>query len=167
KVQAGDLQQLANFPIMMADGSQIPLATIATLDFQRNYVRIQRIDGLRTISVFGDVDNTPANSTAIIRQFQQQEAPKLMQKYPGLRFDFEGEGKDTAETGSSMGKGFLLGLFGVFAILSYQFRSYLAPFVVMLAIPLAFIGVVWGHILLGHSLSMPSMMGFVSLAGDV
>ncbi|MCV5754194.1 efflux RND transporter permease subunit, partial [Escherichia coli] len=66
-----------------------------------------------------------------------------------------------------MGKGFLLGLFGVFAILSYQFRSYLEPFVVMLAIPLAFIGVVWGHILLGHSLSMPSMMGFVSLAGIV
>ncbi|MDF4897535.1 efflux RND transporter permease subunit, partial [Vibrio parahaemolyticus] len=146
---------------------QIPLATIATLDFQRNYVRIQRIDGLRTVSVFGDIDNTKANSTAIIRQFQQDEAPKLMQKYPGLRFDFEGEAKDTAETGASMGKGFLLGLFGVFAILSYQFRSYLEPFVVMLAIPLAFIGVVWGHILLGHSLSMPSMMGFVSLAGIV
>ncbi|HHF2932580.1 TPA: efflux RND transporter permease subunit [Vibrio alginolyticus] len=167
KAQAGDLQQLANFPIILSDGSQIPLATIATLDFQRNYVRIQRIDGLRTVSVFGDIDNTKANSTAIIRQFQQDEAPKLMQKYPGLRFDFEGEAKDTAETGASMGKGFLLGLFGVFAILSYQFRSYLEPFAVMLAIPLAFIGVVWGHILLGHSLSMPSMMGFVSLAGIV
>ncbi|MEL7292175.1 MAG: efflux RND transporter permease subunit [Pseudomonadota bacterium] len=166
KVQAGDLQQLANFPIILPDGSQL-LATIATLDFQRNYVRIQRIDGLRTISVFGDTDNTRANSTAIIAQFQSQEAPKLMAKYPGLRFDFEGEAKDTAETGASMGKGFLLGLFGVFAILSYQFRSYLEPFVVMLAIPLAFIGVVWGHILLGHSLSMPSMMGFVSLAGIV
>ncbi|WP_281187585.1 efflux RND transporter permease subunit [Vibrio harveyi] len=167
KTQAGDLQQLANFPIILPDGSQIPLATIATLNFQRNYVRIQRIDGLRTVSVFGDTDNTKANSTAIIRQFQQDEAPKLMQKYPGLRFDFEGEAKDTAETGASMGKGFLLGLFGVFAILSYQFRSYLEPFVVMLAIPLAFIGVVWGHIVLGHSLSMPSMMGFVSLAGIV
>ncbi len=167
KVQAGDLQQLANFPIILSDGSQIPLATIATLDFQRNYVRIQRIDGLRTVSVFGDIDNTKANSTAIIRQFQQDKAPKLKQKYPGLRFDFEGRAKDTAKTGASMGKGFLLGLFGVFVILSYQFRSYLEPFVVMLAIPLAFIGVVWGHILLGHSLSMPSLMGFVSLAGIV
>ncbi|PFG57765.1 multidrug efflux pump subunit AcrB [Vibrio sp. ES.051] len=167
KQQAGDLQQLANFPIILANGSQIPLATIATLDFQRNYVRIQRIDGMRTISVFGDIDNTKANSTAIVRQFQQNEAPKLLKKYPGLRFDFEGEAKDTAETGSSMAKGFMLGLFGVFAILSYQFRSYLEPLVVMLAIPLAFIGVVWGHILLNHSLSMPSMMGFVSLAGIV
>ncbi|PMJ89717.1 efflux RND transporter permease subunit [Vibrio sp. 10N.261.55.A7] len=167
KVEAGDLQQLANFPVILSDGSQVPLATIATLDFQRNYVRIQRIDGLRTVSVFGDIDNHKASSSAIVLQFQRELAPELLIKYPGLRFDFEGEAKDAAKTGASMGKGFLLGLFGVFAILSYQFRSYLEPFVVMLAIPLAFIGVVWGHLLLGHSLSMPSLMGFVSLAGIV
>lgn len=167
KLEAADLQQLANFPIIMSDGSQLPLASIATLQFQRNYVRIQRVDGLRTISVFGDIENSKASSSAIIAQFQRDEAPRLIAKYPGLRFDFEGEAKDTAKTGSSMGKGFLIGLFGVFAILSYQFRSYLEPVVVMTAIPLAFIGVVWGHLLLGHSLSMPSIMGFVSLAGIV
>ncbi|MFA0440174.1 acriflavin resistance protein [Vibrio sp. 10N.286.49.C2] len=167
KEDIADIQQLANFPIMLADGSQLPLGAVATMDFQRNYVRIQRIDGLRTVSVFGDIDNSKASSSEIIRQFQVDEAPVLEEKYPGLRFDFEGEAKDTAKTGASMGKGFLLGLFGVFCILSYQFRSYLEPFVVMLAIPLAFIGVVWGHLLLGHSLSMPSIMGFVSLAGIV
>ncbi|KJY80001.1 efflux RND transporter permease subunit [Vibrio nigripulchritudo] len=167
KKQAGDLQQLANFPIIKSDGSQIPLGAIATLSFQRNYVRIQRIDGLRTISVYGDVDNAKASSSEIINQFRADEAPLLMSKYPGLRFDFEGEAKDAAKTGSSIACGFLLGLFGVFVILSYQFRSYLEPFVVMIAIPLALIGVIWGHFLLGHSLSMPSIMGFVSLAGIV
>ncbi|MGL6316894.1 efflux RND transporter permease subunit [Vibrio sp. WXL103] len=167
KVEAGDLHQLANFPVILPNGSQIPLASVATLDFQRNYVRIQRVNGLRTVSVFGDIDNTKASSSEIIAQFRRDEASNLMAKYPGLRFDFEGEAKDTAETGASMGKGFLLGLFGVFAILSFQFRSYIEPFVVMLAIPLAFIGVVFGHLVLGHSLSMPSLMGFVSLAGIV
>ncbi|USE01034.1 efflux RND transporter permease subunit [Vibrio sp. SCSIO 43133] len=167
KQDIGDIQQLANFPIFLADGSQVPLASVATLDFQRNYVRIQRVDGLRTVSVFGDVDASKASSTDIISQFRAEEVNKLQQEYPGLRFDFEGETKDSAETGASMAKGFLLGLFGVFTILSYQFRSYLEPFVVMLAIPLAFIGVVWGHLLLGHSMSMPSIMGFVSLAGIV
>lgn len=167
KLQAGDLQQLANFPIIKSDGAQIPLGSIATLDFQRNYVRIQRIDGLRTISVYGDVDNSKASSTEILNQFVKDEVPVLLAKYPGLRFDFEGEAKDAAKTGSSIASGFLLGLFGVFVILSYQFRSYLEPFVVMLAIPLALIGVIWGHFLLGHSLSMPSIMGFVSLAGIV
>jgi multidrug efflux pump subunit AcrB len=167
KVEAADLQELANFPIMMPDGSQIPLSTIATLDFQRNYVRIQRVDGLRTISVYGDIDIALANSGEIISEFRRDIEPQLLAKYPGLRFDFEGQAKDSAETGASMGKGFMLGLFGIFMILSYQFKSYLEPFVVMLAIPLAFIGVAWGHLLLGHPLSMPSMMGFVSLAGIV
>ena len=37
----------------------------------------------------------------------------------------------------------------------------------MLAIPMALIGVIFGHILLGHNMSMPSMMGFISLAGIV
>ncbi|WED22160.1 efflux RND transporter permease subunit [Vibrio sp. JC009] len=167
KVQAGELQELANFPIMMPDGSQIPLATVASFDFQRNYVRINRIDGLRTISIYGDVDNSIVSSSDIVNKFRTEKAPELSKKYPGLRFDFEGQTKDSQQTSSSMQKGFLLGLFGVYIILSFQFRSYLEPVVVMLAIPLAFIGVIWGHFLLGHSLSMPSMMGFVSLAGVV
>jgi multidrug efflux pump subunit AcrB len=167
KSVAGDLERLANFPIIMPDGAQIPLGTLASFDFQRNYVRIQRIDGLRTVSVFSELDTSKASSGEIIQIFKDQEQPKLQQKYPGLRFDFEGQSKDSAKTGSSMGKGFLVGLFGVFAILSYQFRSYLEPFVVMLAIPLAFIGVILGHFLLGHNMSMPSLMGFVSLAGIV
>ncbi|CAM2809877.1 efflux RND transporter permease subunit [Vibrio rarus] len=167
KKEAGNLERLANFPIIMPDGAQIPLATIASFEFQRNYVRIQRINGMRTVAVFSDLDTAKASSGEIINKFRTQELPKLQQKYPGIRIDFEGESKDTAKTSSSMGKGFLVGLFGVFAILSFQFRSYLEPFVVMLAIPLAFIGVIWGHFLLGHNMSMPSIMGFVSLAGIV
>ncbi len=167
KAQAGDLQNLANFPIIKPDGSQLPLGAIATLDFQRNYVRIQRIDGLRTLSVYGDIDNSKASSSEIMSQFRREEAPRLMAKYPGLRFDLEGQAKDAAKTGGSIANGFVLGLFGVFIILSYQFRSYIEPLVVMIAIPLAFIGVVLGHFLLGYAVSMPSIMGFVSLAGIV
>ena len=62
---------------------------------------------------------------------------------------------------------FILGLAGVFILLSFQFRSYAEPLVVMLNIPLAFIGVVWGHWLMGLDITMPSLLGFVSLAGIV
>ena len=167
KTQAGDLGQLANFPIITADGSQIPLASLAKFEFSRSYVRINRIDGLRSLSIYGDTDNSKISSFEITNYFKLNLMPTLLKNYPELRFDFEGQAKDAAKTGKSMGQGFLIGLFGVFVILSFQFKSYLEPVMVMLAIPLAFIGVVWGHFLLGHSLSMPSMMGFVSLAGIV
>ncbi|GAL07005.1 cation/multidrug efflux pump [Photobacterium aphoticum] len=137
KVRAADLQTLASFPIILADGSQIPLASVAVLERQRNFVRIQRIDGLRTLSVYGDLQESVVSANEVLRQFRTDLMPQLKQQYPGLRFDFEGAAKDTAETGQSMLTGFLLGIFGVFVILSFQFRSYLEPFVVLLAIPLA------------------------------
>ncbi len=37
----------------------------------------------------------------------------------------------------------------------------------MMAIPFALIGVIWGHIIMGLDITMPSMMGFISLAGIV
>ena len=61
----------------------------------------------------------------------------------------------------------MIGCLGVFVILSFQFRSYIEPLIVMVAIPFAFVGVVWGHFLHGQSLSLPSMMGYASLAGVV
>ena len=72
-----------------------------------------------------------------------------------------------AKTGSSVRNGFLIGLVGVYLLLSFLFRNYLEPLIVMVAIPLGLIGVIWGHILLGLDLSMPSIVGFASLAGVV
>ena len=161
------IQDLTNLPVILTDGSQVPLATIATLEYQRNFVRIQRINGVRTLTVTGDVDRRQASATQINTKVRNELLPELKKQFPGIRFDFEGEVKENAETSTSMGKGFLAGLFGVFAILSFQFRSYTQPLVVMLAIPMALIGVFWGHFLLGFPLSMPSLLGFVSLAGIV
>ena len=167
KQQAGDLQALANFPIMLTEGQQIPLSAIAFLESDRSYVRIQRIDSQRTVTVMADVDNSKVNGNEIVSNMRRDYIPELQKQFAGLKVDFEGSAKESAKTGSSLMKGFMIGLFGLFVILSLQFRSYLEPFVVMLAIPLALIGVFWGHWLVGHSLSMPSILGFISLAGIV
>jgi multidrug efflux pump subunit AcrB len=167
KDQAANIQALGNFPIMLADGKHIPLNAVATFDDERSFVRIQRIDSQRTITVMADVDNSKANGSEIMNKVQRVFLPELLLKYPGLGINLEGASKESAKTANSFIKGFSIGLFGLFAILSFQFRSYLEPFVVMLAIPLALIGVFWGHWLTGHNLSMPSILGFVSLAGIV
>jgi len=60
-----------------------------------------------------------------------------------------------------------MGLIGVFFMLSFQFRSYFEPIIVMLAIPLALVGVIAGHYVMGLDISMPSMLGAAALAGVV
>lgn len=165
--QAGDIQALSNFPIILAGGKQLPLSSIATLESQRAFVRIQRIEGQRTVTVMADIDSSKANGSEIVSKMRKEFMPVLVAQYPGLEIDYEGAAKESAKTGGSLLKGFLIGLFGLFAILSFQFRSYLEPVIVMLAIPLALIGVFWGHWITGHNLSMPSILGFISLAGIV
>ncbi|TMP39542.1 efflux RND transporter permease subunit [Pseudoalteromonas rubra] len=159
--------QLQNYPITLADGRQIPLSAVAELIPARGYARINRFDGQRSVTIIGDVDAAIANTGEIIAAVDKTVVAPLLDKYPSLSVSYEGEVKEGGSTGSSIGKKFLMGLVGVFIILSFQFRSYMEPVMVMLAIPLALIGALWGHVLLGYDFTIPSMMGFVSLAGIV
>lgn len=161
------LLDLEDFRITAGDGSQIPLSAVAELIPERGWARIQRINSIRTITVQGDVDTRYANANEIVNDTRQRFLPELLKRHPGVSIGLEGQAKESAASGGSMLRNFLMGLLGVFILLSFQFRSYLEPIAVMVAIPLAFIGVIWGHLIMGLELSMPSMMGFVSLSGIV
>jgi len=161
------IQQLKNFPIVLPDGTQIPLSAVVELTPQRGFARISRIDGKRTVTVMGDIDPERANTQEIVGVLQSGIMLELLEKYPELSISYEGEVKQGGETSSSIFEKFVLGLLGVFIILSFQFRSYFEPIMVMLAIPLALIGAMWGHLLLGYDFTIPSLIGFVSLAGIV
>ena len=136
-------------------------------DTQRGWSRIARVDGLRTVTIRGDVDSRRINTTDLIAEIQHNFLPEFQKKHPNVEVSFEGEPKEGATTRRSILRGMLVGLLGVFILLSFQFRSYIEPLIVMAAIPLALIGVVIGHLLMGINLSMPSVLGFVSLAGIV
>lgn len=161
------LADLETFYFTGLSGEQIPLATVAEVWQDRGWSRIARIDGLRTVTVRGGVDTRKVNAADLLRRLRRDFLPRLQDKYPDLRFEFEGQSKEAATTQQSMMRAMLVGLLGVFAILSFQFRSYLEPIAVMIAIPLALIGVIWGHLLMGVDFSMPSMLGYASLAGVV
>ncbi|MDY0168023.1 MAG: efflux RND transporter permease subunit [Thermoguttaceae bacterium] len=162
-----NLTAFEQFQFTLPDGRQIPLTAVTKVDPDRGWSRIARVNGLRTVTVRGDVDSQRTNTIALVGQMQRDFLPELRTKYPGVAVSFEGEPKEGATTRASIFRGMLVGLLGVFILLSFQFRSYLEPLVVMVAIPLALIGVVAGHLIMGISLSMPSILGFVSLAGIV
>ncbi len=161
------LADLDYFTVTAPSGAQVPLHSVTNIIDGRGFARIQRIDGVRTVTLLGDVDTRFANVSEVLNHTRKHFLPALQQRYPSLKISFGGERKSGGETGKSMLQAFIIGIVGIFVLLSFQFRSYLEPFAVMLAIPLALIGVVWGHWLMGLSLSMPSVLGFVSLSGIV
>lgn len=161
------LIDLENFRINAKDGEQIPLKALVDIQQGRGFSRIERINGLRSVTIIGDIDSRFANSREVINHTTKEFLPLLLKKYPTISVGIEGESKDSSKTAASMIRGFGLGLIGIFILLSFQFKSYLEPVVVMAIIPLALIGVIWGHMLMGLNLSMPGIIGFASLAGIV
>jgi HAE1 family hydrophobic/amphiphilic exporter-1 len=161
------LTDIEEFRITTGNGDQVPLKTVARISRDRGFSRIQRVNGVRTVTISGDLDTRIANAREVVNHTMANFLPELKKRYPGLEFGIEGQSKDTARTGSSMLRSFAIGLVGIFILLSFQFRSYAEPLVVMSIIPLAFIGVIWGHLLMGLNLTMPGIIGFTSLAGIV
>ncbi|HRP98733.1 MAG TPA: efflux RND transporter permease subunit, partial [Rhodocyclaceae bacterium] len=153
--------------VMSADRRAVPLSAVATIEPGREWARIRHVDGRRTLTVTAEVDTRVANAAAIVQDLQRQWLPALLERHGGLDVHYEGQVARSAETGQSIARALAIGLLGIFVILSFQFRSYLEPIIVMLAIPMAFLGAIWGHVLMGYDLSMPSLIGAASLAGIV
>jgi len=153
--------------IAAADGTLIPLSAVADVTQGRGYARIQRIDGRRTVTVEGSINPKIANAVELMTALKADFLPQLAQKRPDVEVIIIGESKDTSESGNSLRDFLLIGLAGVYLILAYQFRSFIQPAAVFVAIPLGLIGVVWGHMLMGMQISMPSLVGLATLAGIV
>lgn len=161
------LDDLADQTIVLPDGRQVPLDVVVQTQDRRDWAMITRLDGRRTVTVQANVDARLASAQAVVSAMRSDWLAGFQQRHPQVAVSFEGQVARSAETGGSIVRGLLIGLLGIYIILSFQFRSYAEPLIVMLAIPLAFVGALWGHVLLGWYISMPSLIGAASLAGIV
>ena len=152
--------------IRTPQGALAPLHSLVSFDDTRAFANITRRDGRRTISVTANVN--PRNQAQQIQTATVNELmPRLMQDYPGLSYSFAGRQQDFAEAMGGLAKGFLAALLLIYVLLAIPFKSYLQPFIVMLAIPFGIFGAIIGHLIMGYSMSIVSMMGIIALAGVV
>ncbi|MFC3032796.1 efflux RND transporter permease subunit [Pseudoalteromonas fenneropenaei] len=163
-----DYADFDNFPIIHPISKvAIPLAALVDIEQTRGFAVINRINDQRSVSVYGDIDTELNTAKAVISDLQKTWLADFQSRFPSVQYSFEGEVKNAGITQASIRKAFLFGMVGIFLLLALQFHSYVEPLIVMVAIPFALIGVVWGHFIMGINFSMPSLMGFVSLAGIV
>lgn len=158
---------IGNIRVAGTDGVLVPLSAVADISLTRGYASITRIDGMRTVSVTGSINPSIANARELMAAMRADFLPELAQKHPEINVVVVGEAKDTATTGASLMRNLALGFVGVWLILAFQFRSFIQPIAVFLAIPLGIVGMMWGHVLLGMQLSLPSFVGLATLAGVV
>jgi len=161
------LADLDDFKLFTPDGRMVPFHEVAEARAYRGLSQIVRVDGHRSVSVTADLDTSRGNAAEIMSDLESNFFAQLVVRHPGVRIYLEGQRKETSETMGSVLRGFAIGLCIIYLLLSFVFKSYVEPLIVMGAIPFALVGAVVGHLLLGLDWTMPSTVGFVSLSGIV
>jgi multidrug efflux pump subunit AcrB len=162
-----DLSALEQLRIRTPDGATLPLSVAATYSETRSFTRIERIDGRRIIELTADVDETLITPGDARTRAEDEILSELVERYPGLRATLAGAGREQAEDFASLGRGLLIAVIIMYALLATQLRSYVQPLIILIAIPFGIGGAIIGHMLLGFDLSFPSIFGMVALSGVV
>jgi multidrug efflux pump subunit AcrB len=156
----GALEQLW---ITTPAGVSIPLVEVAHITEQRGYTSIHRLNRKRTVTITAEViDGISPESVSLTLPFDAWK-----NAFPNVEIQKGGRQEQQAEAFASLPIGFAAACLMIYVILAWLFGSYFQPFIVMLGIPFAMIGVIWGHYFAGVSLSFLSMIGFVALSGVV
>ena len=161
------LRDLEDFMLVLPDGRETPLRAVATWENARGWARIARFNRMRAVTLHGDVESRILNTNELMSVFRKTHLPDFRRRFPNVDLAIAGELEETGRARKSMLAALGIGMIGIFVLLSFQFRTYTEPLIVMVAIPFSLIGVVWGHALMGVPISMPSLLGFIALAGVV
>lgn len=161
------IDALTRFKITTPSGRKVPLTELAVVEKVRGVNRIVHEDRERALTITGELDQQQITSSELARRVAEQ-FKDLEQRYPGYSLTTEkGEVKDIRDSMTALYSAFALALLLIYFILGTQFKSYVQPLVVMAAIPFGIDGVLVGHILMGKSLGILSIIGLVALSGIV
>ena len=165
--QRRSLGNLESMRIRTPAGAEVPFSHVAVVEPGRGYASIKRVDRNRTVNVTASVDERVTSSGAVVGDLAGRILPEVLAEYPGVFYTFEGMQAEQRDALGGLQTGFVIALFGIFALLAIPLKSYVQPLIIMSAIPFGFVGAVWGHIIMGLNFTMMSMMGLVAVSGVV
>ncbi|MCD6707496.1 MAG: efflux RND transporter permease subunit [Thiobacillus sp.] len=158
-----DIQQLLADPVALPGGTTT-LGALVNADTRIGSGGIKHYNLKRAITIESDLDKTRIDTVeANARIAAQWDA--IEARYPNTRIDFSGELDDINESLDAMKMLFLLGVGLIYLILATQFRSYWQPLLILLTVPMAFTGVVFGLFITQNPLSLYTLYGVIALTG--
>ena len=169
--QRRSLDSLYSLRIRTPAGGEVPFASVAEVSSGRGLAEIQRTNGSRSVDVSAEVDPLITSAEAVMAELNTGFLSQAPHRYDGVSFTVE-SAREQQETVARVGPLFLMALFAIFALLALPLRSYSQPLIIMAVLPFAFVGAVWGHVILKLfgpvvGLSMASAFGIVAASGVV
>ncbi len=159
------VEQLSQMRIRLSNGESFPLEELADFQIERGVIAINHLDTRREIRVEADLLNPESSLTDITSDVENNRLPKILEKYPGVSYSFEGQSRESAKTGASGAVVMPIVLISMFTLVVLTFRSFWQPVVIFLLLIFGFVGVTAGHYIHGAPISILSGLGIVALIG--
>lgn len=148
-------------------GGEVPFATVAEVSYQPSYLRIDRQDRKRTVTVTADVVPGVSVPAQVVQDIATKHLPQLQLRYPGLGLRLDGEMQEEQAFLGAMLRYLALAMLIVYALMAIPFRSYWQPLLVLTAVPFGVMGAIFGHAIFDWQISMFSLLGVIAAAGVV
>ena len=153
-----DLQSLY---VATGSGQLVPLSAVVTTETSGDTPDRRRLDRQRAISISADLN--PGTTLVDATDFMTRVAGEQPQGV--VTTQWGGAARDQQEAGGAVAAAFGLALLLVFLVLAAQFESWITPAVIMLTVPLAAAGGLFGLVMAGSSLNIYSQIGLIILIG--
>ncbi len=148
-------------------GTYVPLTDVVTTRSQIGFAAIRRENGLKRVSVSGDIsEDDPVRASQIVEELRENILPGIAADL-GVEFLIGGLAEQESEFLSDAKTGFILCLLGIYLTLTWIFSSWSRPIVVMAIIPFGFVGTIYGHYMWEVPLSMFSIIGLIGMSGII
>lgn len=158
---------LENMMIRTPQGISVPFSTVARIELGDSYSSITRVDGRRAITVMANANKNIVEPSKVVGEIQKDFLPYLEGKYPHISSTLDGGSADEQSAMVGLFQGFFFAMFTIYALMAIPLKSYSQPLIIMSVIPFGIIGALFGHFILGLSMSVLSLCGIVALAGVV
>ena len=161
------VRDLLDERISLGPGKDAPLSTVARITEVQDYATLTRLDGRRSATVTAFYDPEIGGGLRVRRAVSREILPALVERHPGLAIEAAGSVRQSGLTAATLAWTVPLALLAVFGLLASQMRSLTQPFLALAGLPLAGVGAVLGHFVLGYELNYVSLFGLVAVSGVV
>ncbi|ATC32280.1 AcrB/AcrD/AcrF family protein [Caulobacter vibrioides] len=159
--QRRSVEDLNRLNVRTSTGATVPLSTVVTTELRGDTPDRPRVDRLRSVTLTTQL-NPGYTVEDAVAFFKDQAA---QHPTPGVSIKWGGQAKDYLEGSGGIAIAFGLALLLVFLVLAAQFESWIHPAVIMLTVPLAALGGLFGLLVMGSTINTYSQIGLIILIG--
>lgn len=163
RINIGQLEEMK----IKTQMGEYPLKELASYEIRRGPVNIYRYNGLKEIRIEAELVDPYEPVPPILERVNQEIVPEIQANFTGVEVDFQGQSRDSQESMADLMSAYIIAFIIIMALIMMHFRSVLQSFIILLMIPMAWMGATWGHGIEGIPVSMLSAWGMVALSGVI